>query len=46
MQERREAQFPPFHPVGIGESPPFAESLDGATVVPEARFEQPAGAIR
>ena len=45
VQERREAQFPPFHPVGIGESPPFAKSLDGATVVPEAGFEQPTGAI-
>ena len=46
VEERREAQFPPFHPVGIGESPPFAKSLDGAAVVPEAGFEQPTGAIR
>ena len=45
VQERCEAQFPPLHPVGIGESPPFAKSLDGATVVPEAGLEQPTGAI-
>jgi hypothetical protein len=46
VQERHEAQFPPLHPIRVGELPPPAKSLDRATILPEAGFEQPAGAIR